>query len=458
MTKPVSPERPDRTLLADIARFLRSRRAPGYLVGGAVRDALMGRASDNLDIAVKGLEPLEVAGHLHKRLGFARPVVFARSKTVFTNDGRTEVEVSPLRGSLKEDVLQRDFTVNCLYVRLRPGLGPLSREKVFDPTGLGLRDLKSRTLRAHPDPFSPLAADPVRLLRAVRFRAVAGFSIETHLEHTIGRMAFLISRAAPERVRTELERILVSCRVLSSFRVMERTGLLEMILPEVARTAGFEQGSKYHAYDLLTHTLKTVAYVKPDLTLRLAALLHDTGKVSAQRRKGKRFVYYGHEKVSAVTARGVLSRLRFPGRTIREVSFLIENHMVNYSASWTDAAVRRFIRKMGSHVDAVLSLAAADRRAHAPEARMGTPVRELRRRIAEVTRRMEERQVSLVPIDGRRIMQVLAIGEGPQVGEAKEYLCQVALRRGRRISPDEAARLLKKWATRRPNANRNRRD
>jgi poly(A) polymerase len=434
--------------LADMARYVRSRGGTGYIVGGAVRDALLGRTSDNIDIALENLEPADLAEFLRKRRGFARPVVFKKSGTVFTHDGKTEVEISPLRGDLARDALERDFTVNCLYVRLKVRPGRIARSAVLDPTGRGLRDLSAGKLVAYPDSFTPFAADPVRLLRAVRFRATLGFSIERPLKEAMARTAYLVSRSAAERVRLELERILLSARVISSFRFMYDVGLLEMIMPEVAVMADLDQGSPYHAYDLLTHSLKATAYVRRDLTLRLAALLHDIGKVSARRRKGTRTVYYGHEKISAESARAILRRLKFPTRVSNDVAFLIENHMVNYSGSWTDAAVRRFMRKMDRRLDAVLDLAAADRRAHAPDTRMGAPAGDLGMRIATVAADMESREVSFKPpLDGRQIMELLGIDEGPGVGRAKEYLCQAVLRRGRAVSREEALRILRKWAT-----------
>jgi poly(A) polymerase len=143
-----------------------------------------------------------------------------------------------------------------------------------------------------------------------------------------------------------------------------------------------------------------------------------------------------------------MKRLKFPSRLSNDVAFLIEHHMVNYSDAWTGAAVRRFMRKMGGRLDAVLSLAAADRRAHAPDVNIGTPVGEIRKRIARVAADMESRGVSFTPpLDGREIMEILDIGPGPEVGRAKEHLCQAVLGRGRPISRDEAARLIIRWAT-----------
>jgi tRNA nucleotidyltransferase/poly(A) polymerase len=438
--------RMDLHLLADMARFLSSHRAGGYLVGGAVRDTLLGNPSCNIDIVVEGLKPLVLARFLKRRHGFSRAVVFKRSDTVFTNDGATEVEISPMRGGLADDALERDFTVNCLYVKLSSGLRAITRKSVLDPTGMGLRDLRAKRLRAYPDRFTPFASDPLRLMRAVRFRATLGLKLDRDLREGMGRMAYLISRPSAERVRDELIRILLSGRVRSSFALMREVGLLEMVLPEVAVTAGFDQGSPYHAYDLLTHTMKATASTKPVLELRLAGLLHDIGKVSAQRRKGRRFVYYGHEKISADGARAILTRLRFPARVTDDVVFLIKNHMVNYSRSWTDAAVRRFMRKMNGRLREVLDLAEADRKAHAPDARMGAPVRELRERIVRVAAEMEANKVSFeAPLDGVRIMEILGIGPGPEVGRAKEYLCQEVLRRGRPVSRAEAERLVRYW-------------
>ncbi len=438
---------PHSALLAAVARYLGSRRAVGYLVGGAVRDALLDRPSADIDIVVKGVRPVEVAGYLSREHGFTRPVVFKRADTAFTRGALVQVEVCRLEGSPAEDALRRDFTVNCLYVKLTSGLRRMKCSSVLDPTGSGLRDLRERRLRAHPDPFTSLAGDPLRLMRAVRLEAVLGFSIDGALKDAMRRIAYLISGSAAERVREELAGVLVSRRVRSAFRLMLETGLLEMLLPEVAVTAGLEQGSPHHAYDLLTHTLRATAGVRPSLDLRLAALLHDIGKVRTRRRKGGRFVYYGHEKVSAAMARSVLARLRFPARVSADVTFLIENHMVNYTESWTDAAVRRFMRRMGDRLDDVLHLAEADRRAHAPGAWTGSPVGELRERIAAVRSRMDSRGMSFEsPLDGRRIMEILGIGPGPEVGRAKEHLCGVVLRRGAPLSEGEAARVLLEWA------------
>lgn len=434
------------SVLAHVGAYLKKNGAAGYIVGGAVRDALLKNTSTNIDIAVKGMGPVRLARYLKRRHGFSRPVVFRRSDTVFTNDGNIEIEVSPMRGSPAEDALCRDFTVDCLYVKLGPGFRSLDGASILDPTGMGKRDIRTGRLRAYPDPFTPFADDPVRLMRAVRFRATLGFSLDRELRDSMRRMAYLISRPAPERVRDELIKILLSGRVQSSFILMYRVGLMDMLLPELSATAGFEQGTPYHIYDLLTHTLKTTTYVRSELRLRLAALLHDIGKVSARRRKGNRMVYYGHEKISAEGARALMARLKFPVGLTNDVAFLIENHMVNYSDSWTDAAVRRFIRKMGGALDEVLDLAAADRKSHAPEARMGASVRELRKRIKRVMAEMEERDVTFEsPLDGVRIMEILGIGPGPEVGRAKEYLCQTVLRRGKAISQAEAEDLLRKW-------------
>jgi poly(A) polymerase len=439
-------------LSGDVARFLRSRGGLGYLVGGAVRDALLedgpGLIGDNLDLAVEGVEPVEVAKFLHARFGFTRPVAFRRSDTVFTGDGRVEVEICPLRGSLEEDARRRDFTVNSLYVKLPSAAVRVTEANVIDPTGSGLADLEAGILRTCLDPYTPFAEDPARLLRAVRFRATLGFRIDESVKAAMGRMAFLVSRVAAERARDELEKIVLSRRLVSSFRLMHRLGLLAILLPDLAETAGFDQGSPYHAYDLLTHTLKTAARTRPDLRLRLAALFHDAGKMKARRRRGDRVVYYGHEKISARRARSVLEDLRFPMRLINDVVFLIENHMVNYSESWTDAAVRRFMRKMGGRLGLVLELARADRSAHAPDARMGASVSDLRKRIQRVEASMKSKRISFrPPLDGHRIMGILGIEQGPDVGRAKEYLYRVMLERGEPIPSGEAEHLLKKWAT-----------
>ncbi|HEC83052.1 MAG TPA: HDIG domain-containing protein [Firmicutes bacterium] len=435
----------DRHLLARLGEHLSRIGATGYLVGGSVRDLLLGRSPFDLDIVVANCAPIAIARWIHKEFGLSRPVRFPRFGTYHLVGEEVEVEIARLMDGPDEDASRRDFTINCLYVDL-VHYSRTGRLEILDPTGYGIDDLEHARLRTPSEPALSFWLDPLRLIRAIRFRAVFGMKIDAGLRHEIARMAYLVSQPARERIRAELERILTSSRVGSALRLMQTTGLLRVILPEVDRMVGFSQRSPYHAYDLFEHTVRTVSNVPPDLVLRLSALLHDTGKIETCRRLADRNVYYGHEEASARIAESVLRRLRFSNQIIARVTFLVANHMVNYSRSWSDRAVRRFMRKMGDKLDQMLILLYADRRAQTPSGATASNITDLRRRVAALSKLVHD--VLRLPIDGHEIMRILNIGEGPLVGLAKQYLYNVSENLGRPLSEDDCRRLLKEWARR----------
>jgi poly(A) polymerase len=435
-------------VLSEIRRYLRKNRAEAYLVGGFLRDRLLGMSSTDLDVVVKGAEPSDLAFHLHKRLALSRPVVFPRFKTALTAGRGVKIEVCMLRDDLEEDAKQRDFTLNCLYAGLDTEVLSAKDLTLLDPTGIGVADLQRGVLRTPVDPSITLWLDPLRILRALRLGAVRGFMLDRALRECIPRLAYLLTRMACERIRAEFEMILLSPRVISVFRDMEALGICGLLLPELSRTNAYDQATPYHAYDLFTHTLKATANTPPDLVLRLAALLHDLGKPDTRSMKGGRAVYYGHEEVSAELADRVMQRLKFPNRIREHVAFLIRHHMIHYSKAWSDRAVRRFVRKMGSHLEAMLDLAEADRKAQVPGPVREATAKELRRRIGSLKQSGGIHLTS--PIDGCEIMSILGIPEGPLVGKAKEHLLDEVSKRARPMSREEAVRVVRKWAESHP--------
>jgi putative nucleotidyltransferase with HDIG domain len=225
---------------------------------------------------------------------------------------------------------------------------------------------------------------------------------------------------------------------------MLKLGIMDVIIPELSRTHGFCQSTPFHAHDLFTHSVKTAAYTPADLTLRLAALLHDLGKIDTRTEAGNRAVYYGHQKVSAEIAKVILKRLRFSRRLTSDVVFLIEHHMINYSKKWTDRGVRRFVRKMGDHLDRMLCLVKADRKAQRPERGIADNIIELRGRIRDLA---QGGRINLsLPIDGNGIMEILGIGQGPAVGKAKEFLLDMAASRPKALSRSDCEKMLRLWA------------
>lgn len=433
-------------VLREAGAYLSSRRARGYVVGGFLRDYLAGKISDDIDVVVDGVEPGGVAGHLSRSAGLSRPVVFPRFKTVLVAGAGIKVEVCRLEGDLAGDAARRDFTVNCLYADLASIRGATDRVAIADPTSQGLADLEAKVLRTPADELVTLWGDPLRILRAARFYAADGYRIPAGLVDAMGRTAYLLSRVSPERVRMEIERVLVSPRLESAIRLMLATGALAVVMPEVARADGFAQKTPYHAYDLFTHLVKTAAGTPPNVALRLAALLHDVGKLSTQMAKDDRMVYYGHEEASERAALAMMRRLKFPNRSMESVSFLVANHMINYSAAWSDRAVRRFVARMGPRLDQILTLAEADRRAQRPGRAGGRALADLSRRI--LATRAVRGHAAALPIDGRDIMRILGIHEGPLVGRAKAFLLEQNLKSPMPITRGQAIKALRKWSAR----------
>lgn len=421
-----------------VQRFASGRSTRCYLVGGYIRDLLLGKRPFDLDLVIPRYFCGELAEFLSNQLGFSRPVVFKRFETFHLAGKGIEIQISPLVGNLLDDAIKRDFTINCLYVDIRD-FGKASIN-LIDPTNRAFNDIQERILRTPTDPEITFWSDPLRQLRAIRFLAVLGMEIDTSVINAIRRMAYLVSRISNERVRVELEHIILSERVRKAFKILQKTRLLSIILPEVDRMYGFDQRCRYHTYDLFEHSVRVVEALPRSLELRLSGLFHDVGKIETCRQLEDRNTYYGHEKVSARIAVSALSRLRFPMRIIEVVEFLIENHMVNYDDTWSDRAIRRLVRRIGERLNPLLTLLEADRSSQ----RGGLKnIRSLRRRINLLSGYVEKSREDI--LDGNEIMEILGIGPGPLIGRAKEYLLEVSDSTGRILTKAEAASLLQKW-------------
>src|SRR2546429_1487684 len=294
--------------------------------------------------------------------------------------------------------------------------------ELHDPLG-GAADLEAKVLRTPADPLRTFADDPLRMLRAIRFAAELGFSLDPSL---LPAMRELKARLALpvisiERIADELRKILASPRPRLGLELLDEAGLLEMILPEIAACKGVLQ-TGYHTHDVFGHTLLTVAGTPPDLLLRVAALFHDVGKPNTAKGDG---TFIGHEEVGAEIARGALERLRFAQREIDVVVALVRLHLrpVFYSSEWTDGAVRRLARDAGRFLDRLMLLAKADIAASAyphPE-----KLDELEARLDAV---MAERPSRLEPlITGEDIMRIRSIPPGPEGGRIKQKLQELVI-------------------------------
>ena len=404
--------------------------ASAWIVGGYVRDSLLGRPHPDLDVVVEGGMGFELARAFARLAGAAEPVIFERFGTAQVTLPGHLVEFVSARAesyaphtrkphvrpaTLDEDIRRRDFTVNTLLMDFDG--------KVHDRLGSGLPDIEARVIRTPADPLQTFSDDPLRVLRGIRFAAQLGFELAPGMLPAMRKMRDRLSSpvVSVERVADELRKMLISDRPKLALELFDQSGLLEVILPEVAACKGVQQGG-YHTHDVFGHTLLAVAATPPDLLVRLAALLHDIGKPATAAGDG---TFMGHEVTGAEIATRVLERLRFPQREIENVAQLVRLHLrpVFYTSEWTDGAMRRLARDAGELLEPLIALARADIAASAypyPQ-----KIDELQARLNAVLAEHPSRMAA--PVDGDDIMRVRRIGPGPEVGRIKQRLTELVM-------------------------------
>jgi putative nucleotidyltransferase with HDIG domain len=338
-------------ILKEIAQIFSSHGKAVYLVGGAVRDLIRREKSQDWDLATDAT-PQEVMA-LFRRviptgIKHGTVTVLYKGHSIETTTFRTESEYSDGRRpntvqfapTIEEDLSRRDFTMNAIAAELPSGL-------LVDPFG-GQGNIQSRLIRCVGTPEERFAEDGLRPLRAVRFAAQLGFTVEMGTLAAVSGALNTTAKVSAERIRDELNKILASAQPSIALRLMEQTGLLSLILPELAQCRGVEQKG-FHRFDVLDHVLLSCDGVPPDkLAVRLAALFHDLGKPATRRMDPSGvWTFYQHEEESERLARKILLRLRYPTVTVEKVAHLIRLHMFHYEETWTDAAVRRFIVRVG---------------------------------------------------------------------------------------------------------------
>jgi putative nucleotidyltransferase with HDIG domain len=323
--------------------------------------------------------------------------------------------------SLIEDLRRRDFTINAM------ALDPCTGE-IIDPHG-GTEDCRLGIIRAMGNAEERFNEDGLRILRAVRFAGRLGFRIEeATFEAMQSRAGNLLSISA-ERVRDEIEGILASRKPSVSFEIMAQAGILGLILPELEACRGVRQ-RQMHSFDVFTHSILACdAAPVDDEGLRLAALLHDIGKPPCRTFAGDgepRF--YGHEKESARMTEVILLRLKFPSAVIKRVTHLVGLHMWSYDASWTDAAVRRFIMRAGrENLESLFLLRMADSFAMAGLAPDPRPLAQMRSRIEGILAREEALSLKDLKAGGEDIKKTLGLVPGPRVGIILDFLLEAVV-------------------------------
>jgi tRNA nucleotidyltransferase/poly(A) polymerase len=356
-------------------------------------------------------------------------------------DGRRPSSVTFL-GDVEGDLARRDFTVNAIaWDPMESGFAG-----VRDPFG-GLRDLRRGVVRAVGRAEERFAEDGLRPLRAVRLACTLRFALEPRTRRAITATLDTFARVASERVRDELEKLLLRGQPPGrGLRLLQRTGLLRHVAPELLEGVGFRQ-NRWHAWDVWEHTVRSVDLAPPDLVVRLAALFHDVAKPrSAGPGKGPgEHTFYGHERLGADLTLEALGRLRFPRREVVErVAHLVAEHNWHYSPDWNDATVRRTIARVGpEELEPLWSLRRADLEAHGvgvPEALRNQQA--LEDRCASVLAQASALRVKDLAIGGREVMEALQISPGKLVGRILATLLERVLDDPKLNSRDDLLRLL----------------
>jgi len=434
-----------------------------YLVGGTVRDALLGRPETDLDFTTDARPDAVLAlvdgwasavwdtGIAFGTVGLRRRGV-TMEITTFRSDAYDRVSRNPVVAygdTIEEDLERRDFTVNAMAVELTGG-----RRAFVDPFG-GLAALASGVLDTPATPEESFADDPLRMLRAARFVAQLGFTPAPRVVAAMTAMAAELGRITAERVQVELSKLIMGAHPRRGLELLVDTGLAEVVLPEVpAMRLAIDEHMQHK--DVYTHSLVVLEQAiaretdGPDLVLRLAALLHDIGKPDTRRREPDgRVSFHHHEAVGAKLVRKRLRALRYPKVVVDEVSQLVFLHLRFHGyggGEWTDSAVRRYVTDAGPLLDRLHKLVRSDSttRNKRRAAALQRTYDDLEARITTL-RAQEELDAIRPDLDGNAIMELLGIGPGPLVGRAYKHLLALRMERGP-LSREDAEAELRRWA------------
>lgn len=424
-----------------------------YLVGGWVRDALLGRPHEDLDFATDA-EPEETRAIL-------QPVADElwlqgeRFGTVGAEVRGARMEITTLRTEryqpssrhpdvsftkdIGTDLSRRDFTINAMALRL-PELS------LVDPFG-GIDDLKRRSIKTPIDPRDSFSDDPLRMLRAFRFASQLDFAVVDEVLKTVAELRDELATVSAERIRDELSKLLLGAAPARALQLAEETGLTQQFVPELS-SLKLEQDPVHRHKDVFRHTLAVVERTVPVLELRLAALLHDIGKPSTRRIDENGVSFHHHEVVGAKMAEARLRALRFPNEVVEQVRDLIYLHhrFHTYRLGWSDSAVRRYVRDAGALLPTLNALVRADctTRNPARAKQLAQRMDELEERIAELAER-EELAAMRPALDGFQVMAYLGVKPGPVVKEALDHLLEKRIDDGV-TEIEEGFKLLDEWA------------
>jgi poly(A) polymerase len=455
-----------------VTRLAEAFAAQGHelaLVGGPVRDAFLGHGVHDLDFTtsarpddiVRIVAPIAEA---HWDIGRAFGTIGARVAgetveiTTYRSDSYDGVSRKPeveFGDSLEGDLVRRDFTVNAMALRLPEVV-------LVDPSG-GVEDLLAGRLRTPSPADLSFGDDPLRMLRGARFTSQLGFRTTDEVEWAMAELAGRIDDVSAERVQEELRKLLATASPRAGLELLVDTGLAGRFLPELPALR-LEQDEHHHHKDVYTHSLTVLEQAialeesrhpgaAPDVVLRLAALLHDIGKPATRRLEPAGAVsFHHHDLVGSKLAIKRMRALKFDNQTTKDVARLIELHLRFFGytdGAWTDSAVRRYVTDAGPLLERLHILTRADvtTRNRRKADRLAHAYDDLEARIAELAEK-EELASKRPDLDGTRIMEILGLAPGPEVGQAYRFLLELRLEEGPLGEEVATQRLREWWASR----------
>jgi tRNA nucleotidyltransferase (CCA-adding enzyme) len=404
----------------DIARRLVRDGYQAFLVGGAIRDCLLGFQAKDWDVATNAAPET-----IRDLFPTTRSFQLKHGTMTLVIEGR-HFEVTTFRGpkggigsGIEEDLAHRDFTINAMAYDLMEG-------RIIDPFG-GAEDIRRKVVRAVLSPMERFQEDPLRMMRAIRFSQELRYSIDPETLMAITSFSKAVREVAVERIRDELVRVLMVARPSVGFSLMRRTGLLQVILPELMEGYRKRQNN-FHKYTIYRHIMETVDAIERSPLLRLSALFHDIAKPRVRERVEGRWRFLGHADASAELARQIMVRLKFSNELTSRVSIMVAHHMFDYKRELSDRAIRRFIKRVGAeHVDDLIRLRKADDVAHGRERDYGDRIEEFRGRIQAQIRRSPALTISDLALNGHDIMAVTGLTPGPRLGQILNKLLEAVI-------------------------------
>ena len=451
------PERLQK-LVAETAEVAELFAAAGhrlYLVGGVVRDAIVGRLSDGADldfttdalpdeterIVGRWADSVWTPGKRFGTIGCAKrgrhyEITTHRAEAYSPDSRKPDVKFAT---AVEADLSRRDFTVNAMALKL-------PEADLVDPFD-GVDDLAAHRLRTPLSPEESFSDDPLRMLRAARFHAGYGLAPDPELEAAVLDMRHRLEIVSAERIRDELDKLIVVECPGPGLWFIVRTRLADEFIPELP-ALGLEQDPVHRHKDVLAHTIAVVDNTRPDRIVRLAALFHDVGKPKTRSFGPEGVSFHHHEVVGARMARDRMRALRYPNEDIEAVTRLVELHLRFHGYRddvWTESAVRRYVRDAGPLLDQLNELTRCDctTRNQAKARDLNQRMDALESRIAEL-RRKEELDAIRPDLDGVQVMEQLGVKPGPVVGQALDFLLELRMEEGP-LGEDEARRRLVEW-------------